>query len=75
MTKKPKKGRGWHGDAKGHAAAGRLGGQATAEEYGVQFYHDIGQRGGRVSRGNFKNDPARASLAGQKGGRAKKKAD
>lgn len=28
----------------------------------------IASRGGRASSGNFKNDPARASLAGKKGG-------
>ena len=27
-----------------------------------------GRKGGRVSSGNFKNDPKRASIAGQRGG-------
>lgn len=74
MTKKMKsKGRGWHGDAAGHARAGRLGGQTTAEEYGAEFYHEIGRKGGSVSSGNFKNDPKRASLAGRKGGKARRR--
>jgi hypothetical protein len=30
--KKEKQGRGWHGDAAGHAKAGRLGGKARAEK-------------------------------------------
>lgn len=65
------KGRGWHGDSDGHRRAGRKGGQKTAAEYGQEFYHIIGSKGGRVSGGNFKNDPARASEAGRKGGRSK----
>lgn len=68
---KKAKGRGWFGDSKGHAAAGKLGGQATAVEYGSEFYHEIGRKGGSVSPGNFKNDPARASRAGRKGGRSR----
>ena len=37
---KAKKGRGWHGDAAAHARVGRLGGKATAQEYGdSSFYH------------------------------------
>jgi uncharacterized protein len=74
MATKQKKGRGWHGDSKGHALAGKLGGQATAEEYGPQFYHEIGRKGGSVSSGNFKNNPQRASQAGRKGGRSRNKA-
>ena len=66
-----KRGRGWHGDPAVHAKAGKLGGQATAEEYGTQFYHEIGRKGGSMSGGNFKNDPGRASRAGQKGGKAR----
>ena len=61
-------GRGWHGDSQGHADAGRKGGQTTAEEYGSEFYQEIGSLGGQVSPSNFKNDPRRASEAGRKGG-------
>lgn len=41
------KGKGWHGDPEGHARAGREGGEATRDEYGEEFYSEIGQRGGR----------------------------
>lgn len=67
------KGRGWHGDSDGHRLAGSKGGQATLEEMGSEFYSEIGKTGGRVSPGNFKNDPQRASIAGQKGGKARRK--
>ncbi len=70
---KQSKGRGWHGDSDGHRLAGSKGGQATLEEMGAEFYSEIGKSGGRVSPGNFKNDPKRASIAGQKGGRARRK--
>ena len=61
------KGRGWHGDPDGHRVAGSKGGLATLEEMGADFYSEIGKTGGKVSPGNFKNDPKRASIAGQKG--------
>lgn len=67
QTKK-KRGRGWHGDPAGHAQAGQKGGQITAQSYGQKFFQDIGRQGGRVSPGNFKNDPERAKEAGRKGG-------
>ena len=63
--------KGWHGDSKGHARAGQAGGRKTAEIHGQAFYSQIGRRGGRVSTGNFKNDPERARMAGRKGGRAR----
>lgn len=66
------KGRGWHGDSERHRKAGSLGGQATLEGMGPEFYSQIGRRGGSVSPGNFKNDPKRASIAGKRGGKAKK---
>ena len=70
--KRTKKGRGWHGDPDKHARAGRLGGKATARQYGTtSFYHDIGSLGGKMSPGNFKNNPTRAKLAGKKGGQAR----
>lgn len=66
-----KRGRGWHGDSAGHAKAGKKGGQQTAKTHDESFYSEIGRRGGRVSPGNFKNDPRRAALAGQRGGRSR----
>lgn len=69
---KVKKGRGWHGDPAAHARVGRMGGKATAQEYGdSSFYHDIGSIGGKVSSGNFKNNPQRAKEAGKKGGKSR----
>ncbi len=73
MMDKLKKGRGWHGDPKKHARVGRLGGLATANEYGnTSFYHDIGSIGGKLSPGNFKNNPQRAKEAGRRGGKARR---
>lgn len=66
-NKKPR-GRGWHGDSQGHAKAGKKGGMATAQSHDEAFYSEIGRKGGRVSPGNFKNDPSRAAQAGRKGG-------
>lgn len=74
MAGKKIRGRGWHGDAKRHADAGRKGGKATAKSHGDVFYKKIGSKGGKVSPGNFKNDPERARIAGRKGGRARSKA-
>lgn len=64
-------GRGWHGDTKGHAKAGKKGGRVTYEQHGASFYQRIGSRGGSVSPGNFKNDPVRAAEAGSAGGKSK----
>lgn len=66
-----KNGRGWRGDPRGHAAAGRKGGITTARTHGESFYSEIGRKGGRVSPGNFKNDPQRAREAGRRGGQSK----
>lgn len=68
MVKTQMQGRGWHGDSEGHARAGRIGGEKVASERGESFYSEIGKKGGKESPGNFKNDPARASKAGRKGG-------
>ncbi len=65
--------RGWYGNPRGHAMAGRKGGQTTAGEYGSEFYSRIGRIGGRKSPGNFKNNPKRAREAGRKGGQSKGK--
>jgi uncharacterized protein len=51
--------------------AGHLGGQATARTHNTEFYEEIGRQGGKVSPGNFKNDPERAREAGRKGGLAR----
>jgi len=59
-VRKKAKGKGWHGDAKRHSMAGRKGGLATARTHGDEFYRKIGRKGGRVSPGNFKNNPNRA---------------
>ena len=69
-TQKPK-GKGWHGDARGHAKAGRKGGQSTYDTHGSDFYKKIGAKGGSMSPGNFRNDPDRAKEAGRVGGKAK----
>lgn len=69
---KQNQGQGWHGDHEGHAKAGRKGGQATAESRGHAFYEAIGSEGGKVSPGNFKNNPERAREAGKRGGKARK---
>lgn len=71
MPRKSSKGRGWRGDSQGHAKAGKKGGLATAKTHGEEFYSQIGRKGGRVSPGNFKNDPERAKEAGRKGGKGR----
>lgn len=68
QTKRSRRG-GSHED---HVRAGRAGGEATARQHrNDNFYQRIGSKGGKVSPGNFKNDPQRASEAGQRGGRAR----
>ncbi len=64
------KGRGWHGDTDGHKRAGKKGGLTTASTHNTSFYSKIGKKGGQTSTGNFKHDPERARIAGQRGGRA-----
>jgi general stress protein YciG len=44
--------------------AGQKGGKATSETHDRSFYEGIGSEGGKVSPGNFKNDPKRAAEAG-----------
>jgi uncharacterized protein len=44
--------------------AGQRGGKATSETHDKKFYEGIGSEGGKVSPGNFKNDPERAAEAG-----------
>ena len=66
---------GWYGNKNGHAIAGKAGGTKTAAKYGEKFFALIGKKGGRVSPGNFKNNPQRAKLAGRQGGKSKNKRD
>ncbi|MBI3486504.1 hypothetical protein HY025_06255 [Candidatus Daviesbacteria bacterium] len=47
MDSKLKRGRGWFGDSRRHAEAGRKGGQSTASGRGQAFYSEIGRKGGR----------------------------
>jgi general stress protein YciG len=70
--KKP--GRGWHGNAAAHQAAGKKGGSATAATYGHSFYSMIGRKGGSVSGGNFARDPKKAQIIGRQGGKKRSKA-
>jgi uncharacterized protein len=51
--------------------AGRRGGERTKAKHGANFFAQIGRQGGRVSSGNFRNDPERAKAAGRKGGMAR----
>lgn len=44
--------------------AGKKGGEATSASHDRKFYEEIGSEGGKVSPGNFKNDPERAAEAG-----------
>lgn len=46
---KTKKGRGWHGDSRGHARAGAIGGKKTAKTQDEQFFSQIGRLGGKKS--------------------------
>lgn len=64
---------GWYGNSTAHAKSGGIGGKKTSSLYGEKFYKNIGKKGGKVSPGNFKNDPERAKLAGSRGGKARKK--
>lgn len=65
--------KGWRGNSEGHAKAGQAGGLKTASTKGQAFYSQIGKKGGRMSSGNFKNDPERAREAGRKGGSSRGK--
>lgn len=63
-------GQGWFGDSEGHAKAGKLGGEATAESHDRSFYEEIGSEGGKASPTKFQKGDSRASEAGRKGGEA-----
>lgn len=64
-------GRGWHGDAAGHAAAGRLGGQKSGGNFAND--RDKARRAGSNSGGNFANDREKARRAGRLGGQRSKR--
>lgn len=64
---------GWYGNKIGHIRAGKVGGKKTAKKYGDAFFSAIGKKGGKVSPGNFKNNPERAKKAGRQGGKARQK--
>lgn len=68
MPQKKTDNRGWHGDPKGHAQAGRKGGNTVKEKYGVEFYETIGEQGGKASPTKFKKGSERAREAGRRGG-------
>jgi general stress protein YciG len=58
-------GRGWHGDAEGHAEAGRKGGQTVAQDR--EHMAAIGRKGGQaVSR-----DRRHMAEIGRRGGKAR----
>lgn len=61
------KGRGWHGDPKGHARAGRLGGQVSGGNFKNRPSEDA-RKAAKKSGGNFALNPARAVAAGRLGG-------
>ncbi len=65
-------GQGWHGDSEGHAKAGRMGGQKTAETHNSEFYSEIGSKQGKENNpGNFANrDKSDVRDAASKGGQA-----
>ena len=66
--------RGWHGDPQGHANAGRRGGSVTSSIYGIEFYKEMGRKGGKASSGKFQEGSERAREAGRKGGKRSRKA-
>lgn len=70
MADKP--GRGWHGDSKGHARAGQLGGQVSSGNFAKD--RAKASRAGSASGGNFAKDPKRAAAAGKTGGKRSSRA-
>lgn len=72
---KRSEGRGFHKSddptGKVHAAAGRKGGQATAESHGPDFYSEIGRKGGQASPTKFKKGDKRTKELAREGGQAR----
>jgi general stress protein YciG len=59
-------------------AGTRIGGQRAAatnkQRYGMNFYEQIGKKGGTISRGGgFAKNPELARTAGAKGGKASRR--
>lgn len=53
---------------------GRKAAATNKQRYGMNFYEQIGRKGGQVSRGGgFAKDPELARVAGAKGGRASRR--
>jgi uncharacterized protein len=63
------KGRGWHGDPDGHARAGSK--SSGNKQAAKNLSREARSKGGKMSSGNFKNDPLRAREAGRKSSRRK----
>ncbi len=58
----------------GTQKGGRKAAATNKQRYGMNFYEQIGRRGGQVSRGGgFAKDPELARVAGAKGGRASRR--
>lgn len=60
------KGRGWHGDAEGHARAGRKGGSTVVARHGVEHMSAIGQKGGATVSEDREHMAAIGSIGGRK---------
>ncbi len=58
----------------GTQAGGRHAAATNKQRYGLDFYKQIGRKGGKISRGGgFAMNPELAREAGIKGGRASKR--
>lgn len=58
----------------GTRAGGVKAAATNKQRYGMNFYMEIGRRGGTISRGGgFAKDPELARVAGAKGGRASRR--
>lgn len=58
----------------GTQRGGRKAAATNKQRYGMNFYEQIGRRGGQVSRGGgFAKDPELARIAGAKGGKASRR--
>lgn len=60
------KGRGWHGDPKGHAKAGSK--SSGNKDAAKNLTPEARSKGGKISSGNFANKPEITKEAGRKGG-------